>query len=692
MTWLTPLLAAAAAAVLVPSLVILYFLKLKRIDLDVSSTLLWRQAIEDLRANAPFQRLRKNLLLVLQLVALALALLALAQPLLHADRAPAGRTVLVIDRSASMSAADAGPDDDPASLTRLEAAKASARRVVESMRTAGPFDRDGGDLAMVIAFDRGAEVLQPFTDNKDLLLAAIDSIGPTDAASRLDDALALAAAYAAEPDSGAPAPTDEPPASDDAPGAPAAAVVLFSDGSLPDAPRLNPPVGPAVLFERVGRDGSPNTAVTSFRVERAYDRPSEVSVFVGVQSTDPARTSADVRLAVDGSVAAVRSVALEPLEGDARTRTGAVVFRLSRREGAALSVTLEGADALPADDAAVAVLPPASPVRVALVTEGNLALRTALEGLNVSGVMALSPAAFTDAGGRGPWDVAVLDNWAPTDPALLPPGSYLTFGVRPPIAGLAAPDEPPAADRAVHAVLNWRRDHPALELADLEPLRIAELVPIESVGVGRVLASSTAGPAILETTADGRRALVVAFDVLDSNWPFDVNYILFLAGAIEHLGSAGGGSAGAQSPVGTVLSTRLPEGARDAQIVLPDGSAQAVPIGTDGRVSWGPARTAGLHVWRWTGDAGPADRLADGRPARPVAAVLLDADESAIAAPGAIAFRDARTEATTAGAAGGGPGGGSAADAVRELWHWFLLAAAAVLILEWWIYNRRAYV
>ena len=111
-----------------------------------------------------------------------------------------------------------------------------------------------------------------------------------------------------------------------------------------------------------------------------------------------------------------------------------------------------------------------------------------------------------------------------------------------------------------------------------------------------------------------------------------------------------------------------------------------------GRVSWGPARTAGLHVWRWTGDAGPADRLADGRPARPVAAVLLDTDESAIAAPGAIAFRDARTEATTAGAAGGGPGGGSAADAVRELWHWFLLAAAAVLILEWWIYNRRAYV
>ena len=51
-----------------PAIVLLYFLKLKRRPLEVPSTYLWHKSIEDLHVNSIWQRLRRNLLLLLQLL------------------------------------------------------------------------------------------------------------------------------------------------------------------------------------------------------------------------------------------------------------------------------------------------------------------------------------------------------------------------------------------------------------------------------------------------------------------------------------------------------------------------------------------------------------------------------------------------------------------------------------------------
>ena len=59
-------------AAIPPAIIALYFLKLKRSPLEVPSTYLWKKSIEDLHVNSMWQRMRKNIILLLQFLLLAL--------------------------------------------------------------------------------------------------------------------------------------------------------------------------------------------------------------------------------------------------------------------------------------------------------------------------------------------------------------------------------------------------------------------------------------------------------------------------------------------------------------------------------------------------------------------------------------------------------------------------------------------
>src|SRR3954452_5016314 len=131
MSWLpsfvTPLAGLIAGILSIPALLVLYFLKLRRREMLVSSTLLWRKAIQDLQVNAPFQKLRQNVLLLLQLLLLLLLTLALSRPVANVTPTAGKMTVIIIDRSASMAATDIN------GKSRLEEAKRRAQDLVGTM-------------------------------------------------------------------------------------------------------------------------------------------------------------------------------------------------------------------------------------------------------------------------------------------------------------------------------------------------------------------------------------------------------------------------------------------------------------------------------------------------------------------------------------------------------------------------------
>jgi hypothetical protein len=715
MSWLTPQLALLAAAVAVPALVILYFLKLRRRTVEISSTLLWKKAVQDLQANAPFQRLRRNILLLLQLLVLGAALFAVAQPQQRSETGGGRRLVLIIDRSASMNAVEVR--DGP---TRLEQAKREALALVETMRSGGVLESDrGSDQAMIVAFDSGGEVVAPFTADRAELRRAIESISPTDARSSIREAFKLAQAQRPRRivlDNAGGAQADTALEVEGLFGGPSLDFHLFSDGRVGDlrevvlredrtADGSTTPDTDAFTYHAIGSPAAVNLGVIDVRAERDYLDPARVSVFVGVQSSDRRARSVDVELTINGDqIAAVRTVELAPAEvpqgspdgvAPVPSRSG-VVFTLDRTDGFVARARLTGLDdpaqdALAADDAGLVIVPPAKRTGVAVVTAGNLFITEALGGLPLSRLETLAPAQFDavlarDAG-RVPYDVVVLDGHLPPGGAegRMPPGRYLVLNAVPaPPFGLV--DGGPGGPSSI---LNWSRTHPALRDVVLDGVRIAEFRRVEvPEGAGAaVLAESPQGPAIIEVGSAEARALIVPWDVAKSNWPFDVGFVVFLASAVEYLtaDAAGASELGTdprQLRPGQVLSARLPAGASGVRVVGPEGdrSPELAP-GPDGTVLYGPLARAGLYRVEWSGAAAPGDAEQDGRASRAFAANVADPDESDLAAAAAIdlgsrgvAARSGRTRS------------------IREYWPWLVLAALAIAMVEWWVFNRKVHV
>src|ERR1051325_37603 len=636
MTWLTPMYAAIAASIAVPSLIILYFLKLRRRDLEISTTLLWKKAIQDLQANAPFQKLRRNLLLFLQLLILAGVIAALGQPQIKGQNIVGSKHVILIDRSGSMAAQDED-DGKGGKMSRLAAAKKQATAMVESLSEGNVFNKSNADEAMFIPFDSNAEVRQQFTSDKSALRAAIDSITQTDGPTSIEEAMRLAKAHA-------PKRIVQVEGRDvsglELPGGVGVTLDLYTDGRLPDSDKALPGPDDVVQFHKLGQPDAINLAIVGLRAERNYDDPNKLSIFVALQNNDRQQRTVDVELLIDGVVAGIKpaQVAAATAQGpelspgaDAQSsarekeaaeatgvRTseieakanahkvkpgvGGVVFQLERGQGAVVQVRLRNSgtgepvtgDVLSMDDRAWAVVQPAKKMSVALVGRKDLFISSVIEGLPLARFAEFTPAQFEEMSRQnklGDFDVFLMNGYTPPPPTnsgkaaapgaapaadvpSLPPGRYLILGGVPSGLGIIDKGKGPAA-----AVIDWNRDHPVLRAVKLDQMAIAESRVVEAPkgGGAEVLGSADNGPILLETSTADIRALVVPFDISNSDWPFKPGFVVFLASAISYLGEDGGsGTIGRLVQPGSVLSDRVPSGASDVKIHLPDNTDHAL--------------------------------------------------------------------------------------------------------------------
>src|SRR5882762_6279902 len=175
MNFLAPIAFVFAASI--PVVIVFYLLKRKRVVRLVSSTFLWQQFLAETQASAPFQKLRKNWLLILQISLLVLAVLALARPYFAARTVPAQLRVVILDASASMQATDETP-------SRFEKARTEALKWVDSLAN--------NDQMVVLQAGANTEVKQPATTEKAALRRALQACACSDGPTRLVPALRMA--------------------------------------------------------------------------------------------------------------------------------------------------------------------------------------------------------------------------------------------------------------------------------------------------------------------------------------------------------------------------------------------------------------------------------------------------------------------------------------------------------------------
>ncbi|MDU5106786.1 VWA domain-containing protein [Clostridium sp.] len=145
----------------IPLLILLYILKRKYREEVISSTLLWNEVYKNTRANTPWEKLRKNIMLLLQIIILLLLIFSLMRPFLNFGGKTYKNIILVIDNTASMSA-------EYGDGTRLEEAKKLAKEVLSSTKD--------DTNTYIISFDGNSNLLQNGDFNKEISNEIISSI------------------------------------------------------------------------------------------------------------------------------------------------------------------------------------------------------------------------------------------------------------------------------------------------------------------------------------------------------------------------------------------------------------------------------------------------------------------------------------------------------------------------------------
>lgn len=454
--------------------VLFYFLKGRKRDYVIPSTLLWENMITDYRTKRPQFRLHLDPLLFLQLFILILLIFAYARPQLKSTAAQ-NKYVLIIDASGSMQADDIKPN-------RFGSAVNKAVEFVNQSAVTAEF--------CVIKAAASAAVETDFSNDHGYVVEVLSNLSCTDAPLSVSAALELVASMGSNFRN--------------------AEVVFFTDGAF-EPSELESDLSLDIAYVLVGGQAE-NIGITGLEIRSITGRPGEYDVLVRVKNASDKVQNLLMTISREERIVISEEISLNPHEEKA------YIYSIKSENRAVYLVSLHINDHLSLDNTAYFVVNSDEEMRVLIVGPGNYFLERAL--LTIPQIRLFTKPELIGSE-LELYDLVIFDRVKPPAQIMM---NAIFFGTIPPELDLYKSDiisEP--------LITGWEKDHPLLRFVDLSELRVQEPIGLDLPKEFTAVVYSTQCPLLLTYEQPDFRWLLFPFDLYQSNLPLIVGFPVLMA-------------------------------------------------------------------------------------------------------------------------------------------------------------------
>lgn len=452
-----------------------------------------------------------------------------------------------------------------------------------------------------------------------------------------------------------------------------ATLYIFSDGKFPDVSgfvlgQLTP------VYVPIGTPDCANLAVTAFSTKRPEGKPEKLQAFGRLENYGPQDVSAEVELYRDGSLVDASRVVVKS------SGSAGVAFELSDIHAGNLELVARPGGSLAIDDRAWAAVSPPQRTRVLVVSPGDEALERGLESAgDLAEVKIVRPAflkqkEYATAMAAGQYDLVIYELCQPTD---MPAANTLFIGGLPPGAGWTA-----SPRVAAPQVIDVNNSHPLMQFIDLGNVLFASGTPLKPPAGGTSLIESNQGILFAVAPREGWEDAVLGAEIIapdengelarNTDWPLRLSFVVLLRNVIEYLGGQRESTQWTAVGPGRLVALRSTQPEDVLHVKTPGGKILNVRPSRQNNFNFNETEELGVY------------EVQEGQAIISRFSVnLCDSAESDIRPRPENSIKIGYVEIE---------GRTHWEGSRRETWKPLLLATLGVLLLEWYIYNRRVYV